>query len=105
MEKIDEDDLGIFQNQDKVAENLKNSAEALGIKVDDETIDKLADGAPQEVYVSKKNCKNCWGKGTVDFARNKPKESHNHEEPPKFGEWRENNMTKALCSCVKVRLV
>lgn len=105
MEKINENDLGIFQNQDKVAENLKKSANALGLHIDDATIDKLAEGTPQEIYVAKNNCKMCYGRGTIDFARNKVGDTHNHSEPIKTRDWRKENIVKAHCKCVRIRLV
>ncbi len=105
MEKINEDDFGIFQNQDKVAENLKKSADAIGIEINEESIDKLAEGSPQEVYVAKNNCKMCYGRGTVDFVPNKKGNNHTHREPMKTGKWKDENMVKALCQCVRARLV
>ena len=99
------DDLSIFQNQEEVAENLKKSAQGLGLDIDESTIEKLADGTPQEVYVAKGNCNWCYGRGTVDFVKNKITANHNRAEADKDGAWKKDNMVKALCKCVKVRLV
>ena len=70
-EDLNIEDFSIFENQGEVAENLKKSAEELGIQTSG--IDKIKDGKPLEFLVAKKNCKMCWGKGTVDFVPNHPK--------------------------------
>ena len=102
---MNEDDLGIFQNQKQVAENLKKSAESLGLEIDDATIEKLAAGTLQEVLVAKKNCKMCWGRGIVDFVPNQKNDTHNHSEPMKVGTWKDEHMVKAHCKCVRSQLL
>lgn len=123
IEKINKDDFGIFQNQEAVVENIKKSAEAVGIKVDENTVDKLKDGQPFEVSIAKTNCKWCYGRGTVNFVPNKSKSfllkydplssgpspiegDGNTRLPEEFKdkEWREKNMVKATCKCVRRRL-
>ena len=54
-------DNNIFDNQDEVAENLEDSAEAMGI--DRESVSMK----PRRVLVARNNCKRCYGKGFQDI--------------------------------------
>lgn len=109
MEENLNEDFGIFQNQEDVVENLKDSAKAVGVNIDEKSVDKLKDGGPIEVLVAKNNCKWCYGRGTVRYAPNKLKKDKGvPASRPSLGytnDWRSDNMVKALCKCVKARLV
>lgn len=62
-------DDGIFQNQDEVIDGLRKTAEALGVNPD------LV--APQEGakrYYARKNCKECYGRGTLEMVPSPQKE-------------------------------
>jgi len=50
----------IFENQTEVIENIRESAKELGAEVGE--IEK------EKVFVVKKNCKICWGKGWVAYS-------------------------------------
>ena len=52
---------GIFDSPE-VAENIEESAEALGIDREKVKID-----GPRKVVVAKSNCKKCFGRGYLDF--------------------------------------
>lgn len=121
LEELDKPDFSIFQNQDEVVENIKEAAETVGVTT--EGIDKLKEGKPLEFLVAKKNCKQCWGKGTVDFVPNekrvwqqtKPMNpinsgpqgeyvgGRNTSLPEDMGDKR-SRMTKALCKCVRIQM-
>ena len=119
------DDYSIFENQKDVAENIQKAAEAIG--ADAPGIDKIKDGKPLEFFVAKKSCKQCWGRGTLDFVANKPHKVLKKKENPSTSssfspthEWvdgggrntslpedrreRREKMEKALCKCVRIRL-
>lgn len=51
----------IFDNQDEVAENIGDSAEAMG--VDRESVSMK----PRKVLVARNNCKRCYGRGYQDI--------------------------------------
>jgi len=112
--------LGIFQNQEEVAKNIKLAAEAIGVEINEKAIEKLADEKPFEVRVAKKNCNWCHGRGVVDFAPNKNKKETN-TRLPQFGRIINDfvldsiedsdapfpsgpKTVKAMCKCVRVRL-
>lgn len=70
----------IFENQNEVIDNIKESARELGTNVDVDT-----KSAP--VPVAKKNCKLCWGKGWVT-----------HSFPGNNGDTEQFNF---YCKCVR----
>ena len=123
--KADEQDFSIFQNQEAVVDNIKDAAKTVGAGV--EGIDKLKDGKPLEFLIARKNCKQCWGRGVVNFVPNEkptrrtttadeiarlssagstaamPRFVRDTSQPEDLTE-RHERMTKALCKCVKIRM-
>ena len=95
------EDYSIFENQGDVAENLKQSAEELGIPTTG--IDKIKEGKPLEFLVAKKNSKQCWGKGVLNFVPNEPAHKRNTSLPEDRWE-RQNRVEKALCKCVRLQM-
>ena len=79
MSNNDED---IFENQSEVMENILDSAENIGAKVD---------RSKKPILVPKRNCKFCYGRGEV-----------NHSFPGNDGF---DFVQKIRCSCVKVKYV
>jgi hypothetical protein len=57
----------IFTNQKEVVENLRGSAQNLGIDPEKVAPSETAQ-KKQKVYVAKKNCKKCWGQGVLTLA-------------------------------------
>lgn len=70
----------IFTNEDEVNQNITDSVEKLGIAPKQQTKEQKG-----PVYIVKKNCKFCWGKGLLRLITPKGQEK-NH-----------------LCRCVRVR--
>jgi hypothetical protein len=121
---VDEQDYSIFENQEDVAENIKKAAEVIG--ADAPGVDKIKDGKPLEFMVAKKSCKQCWGKGTIDFVPNKSHKvlkkkksstlnafSPSHEyidgggrntSLPENRYERRQKIEKALCKCVRIKM-
>jgi hypothetical protein len=100
-EKLSVDDMGIFQNQEAVVENIKESAKSVGVNTPG--IDKIKDGKPLEFLVAKKGCKQCWGRGKVTFIPNDSKKVRNTSLSEDRAE-RRSRLTTALCKCVKIHM-
>ena len=101
QEGLSIEDMGIFQNQEEVAENIKTAAVAVGANM--EGVDKIKSGRPLEFLVAKKNCRQCWGRGQVSFIPNDPKEVRSTSRPEDMTK-RVERTTIALCKCVKVQM-
>jgi len=70
----------IFENQNEVMDNIRESAKELGADIGMGTKQKPS-------FVAKKNCKKCWGKGWLT-----------HSFPGNNGDLEEFNF---YCTCVK----
>lgn len=83
----------IFTNEKDVVENLRDSAQNLGINPDD--VKPVTE--KKKVLVAKKNCKHCYGIGTLVFVPLRKNTS--------ISEQTEKNKRLVYCKCVKEILV
>jgi len=105
-EDLTVEDMGIFQNQDEVVDSIIKASKAIGAPTSG--MEKLKSGKPLEFLVARKSCKNCWGRGTLDFYPNSLEEKLKIQEAIKDKGTCATNLVKlkkkVLCKCVKIRM-
>jgi hypothetical protein len=73
----------IFENQSEVVDNIKKSAENLGVDV-------KVEAEKKKVPAAKKNCRLCWGQGLLTYC---PPPRDRKDVPEK---------TTIACKCVRL---